>query len=138
MFKKSGSISHYAHVTDTVCRPDIVAAFEMDWMGKDTLWPCIRLVVEVASKGKTLADQEKQAISYLHFLLLARPDLHIAQGLLTTEHHITFYLGIGGVGIRSFNVPWSDKELNRLVTAFIYRLYDPGFFCGLGISVHNP
>ena len=107
-------------------------------MGKDTLWPCIRLVVEVASKGKTLADQQKQAISYLHFLLLARPDLHIAQGLLTTEHHITFYLGIGGVGIRSFNVPWSDKELNRLVTAFIYRLYDPGFFADSAYQCITP
>ena len=129
MFKKSGSISHHAHVTDTACQPDIVAAFEPHWMAKNaTLWPCIQLAGEAVSKGKTLADQEKQAILYLHYLLLARPDLHVAQGLLTTERHITFLLGIGGVGIRTFDVLWNSKEIDRLVNAFIYRLYDPGFF----------
>ena len=128
VFQTSGSISHHAHVTGTDCRPDIVAAFTPHWIQNATLWPCIRLAGEAASKGKPPVHQKIQAISYLHHLLLARPDLHVAQGLLTTERHITFLLGIGGVGIRTFDVLWNSKEIDRLVNAFIYRLYDPGFF----------
>ena len=115
-------------MTGTDCRPDIVAAFTPHWIQNATLWPCIRLAGEAASKGKPPVHQKIQAISYLHHLLLARPDLHVAQGLLTTERHITFLLGIGGVGIRSFDVLWTNKEIDRLINAFIYRLYDPGFF----------
>jgi len=63
----------------------------------------------------------------LHYLLLARPDLHIAQGLLTTETDVTFLFGIGGLGIRSYTVPW-EKVSFKLIHSFIYRLYDPGYF----------
>jgi hypothetical protein len=100
-----------------------------DWGGKDTtLWSCIRLVGEKASEEKKPEDQEGQAMSYLHYLLLARPDLHVAQGLFTSESKVMFLLGIGGVGIHTFSVAWGTKELQRLIYAFIYRLYDPGDF----------
>jgi len=100
-----------------------------DWGGKDTtLWPCIRLVGEKASQGKKPEDQERQAMSYLHYLLLARPDLHVAQGVFTSQSDLMFLLGIGGVGIHTFSVAWGSKELHRLIYAFIYRLYDPGDF----------
>ena len=59
------------HVTDPGCQRDIITAF--DWARDDsdvTLWPCIRLAGEKASKGKSRDYQEKQAISYLHYLLL--------------------------------------------------------------------
>ena len=100
-----------------------------DWGGKDTtLWPCIRLVGGKASQGKKHEDQERQAMSYLHYLLLARPDLYVAQGLFTSESKVMFLLGIGGVGIHTFSVAWGSQELHRLIYAFIYRLYDPGDF----------
>ena len=81
-------------------------------------------------KGKS---KIKQAISYLHYLLLARPDLHVAQGLLTTEASITFLFGIGGLGIRSFEVPW-HKEVYKVAYPFFYRVYDPGDFADRRIS----
>ena len=78
-----------------------------------------------------------QAISYLHYLLLARPDLHVGQGLLISKRGIMFLVGIGGRGIRRFSVAWTDTqlyklmyafELYKLMYAFVYRLYDPGHF----------
>jgi hypothetical protein len=129
VFKVTESKSHAGHITTTGCKPDYVAAFQRDWRGKDTtLWPCIRLVGEKASQGKNLGDQKSQAVTYLHHLLLARPDLHVAQGLFTSKSEVTFLLGIGGVGTHSFSVKWGSKELHRLLFAFVYRLYDPGDF----------
>jgi hypothetical protein len=129
VFKATESKSHAGHITTTGCKPDYVAAFQHDWRGKNTtLWPCIRLVGEKASQGKNLGDQKSQAVTYLHYLLLARPDLHVAQGLFTSKSEVTFLLGIGGVGTHSFSVKWGSKELHRLLFAFVYRLYDPGDF----------
>ncbi|KAI0278002.1 hypothetical protein BGY98DRAFT_1078782 [Russula aff. rugulosa BPL654] len=74
----------------------------------------------------------QHAFSYLHYLLLARPDLYVAQGLLLSsskkQQQITFLFGIGGEGIRRFDVKWNDRDLNKLLYAFIYRLYEPGDF----------
>jgi hypothetical protein len=129
VFKFTESKSHAGHVTTTACKPDYVAAFRRDWGDKDTtLWPRIRLVGEMASQGIAREDQERQAFSYLHYLLLARPDLYVAQGLFTSDSGVMFLLGIGGVGIHTFLVAWKGKELPRLMYAFIYRLYDPGDF----------
>ena len=117
------------HVTDTKSRPDITAAFSTDWSEKGvTHWSCAQLAGERASKGKTREKQEHNAISYLHYLLLARPDLYITQGLLINETKIKFLLGVGGCCVRQLDVPWNDKGLYRLLYAFIYPLYDPGDF----------
>ena len=129
MFKSTGNKRPRGHVTDTECRPDVIAAF--DWAPDDsdiTLWPCIQLAGEKASKGKSRQNQQKQAISYLHYILLARPDLHVAQGLLTFEDGVTLYFGIAGYGVRSFTVRWSDDSLYGLIYAFVYRLYEPAEF----------
>ena len=91
-------------------------------------WPLIRLAGEVASEGKRRPEQSEQAKSYLHYLLLARPDLDVAQGLLTDKNKISFLFGIGGEGIRQFDVEWNHPYLNKLLYAFIYRLYEPGHF----------
>jgi hypothetical protein len=64
----------------------------------------------------------------LHYLLLARPDLHVAQRLLTSDTEIKFLFGIGGVGIRTYTVPLGTASLYELMHAFIYRLYSPGYF----------
>ena len=91
MFKSTGNNAHCGHVTDTQCKPDFTAAFDKHWGDKNTtLWPCIRLAGEVASAGKSKEEQKKQAISYLHYLLLARPDLYVAQGLLISNEGVTF------------------------------------------------
>ncbi|KAI0270149.1 hypothetical protein BGY98DRAFT_1133166, partial [Russula aff. rugulosa BPL654] len=125
------------HVTDTACRPDITAALEDHWKKEEkekkgtVHWPFICLAGESASKGETHDDQMQHAFSYLHYLLLARPDLYVAQGLLLsskTQQQVTFLFGIGGEGIRRFDVKWNDRDLNKLLYAFIYRLYEPGDF----------
>ena len=129
MFKYTGNRGLLGHVMDTECRPDITAAFSSDWIPNgNTHWSCAQLAGEQASKGKTKPQQEHNAISYLHYLLLARPDLYVAQGLLTSQSTITFLLGIGGCNIRKLVVSWTDKALYELLYAFIYPLYDPNHF----------
>ncbi|KAH9975772.1 hypothetical protein BGW80DRAFT_63086 [Lactifluus volemus] len=115
------------HITGTMCRPDIIAAFDCDLQG-DIAWSCVRLVGEKASAGGSSKDQVKHANTYLYYLLLARPDLHIAQGLFTSKSGIIFLLGIGGIGVQTLSVTWNDETLPRLLHAFIYRLYDPAHF----------
>jgi hypothetical protein len=129
VFKDTEHQTPNGHVTGTKCRPDITAAFEKDWLrDHDTDWGLIRLAGEKASSGKSFETQKKNAATYLHYLLLARPDLLVAQGLLTTKSDVMFLVGIGGVGIRQFKVNWSDKILYKSMYAFIYRLYEPARF----------
>jgi len=111
-----------------MCKPDITAAFEGHWTDDVVPWPFIRLARETASTGKTYREQVGQAISYLHYLLLARPDLYVAQGLLSSDNQVKFLFGVGGEGIRHFDVEWKDPDFNDLLYAFIYRLYEPGHF----------
>ena len=66
--------------------------------------------------------------TYLHYLLLARPEFLVAQGLLITMRSVMFLVGIGGVGIRQLKVNWEDKDLHKFIYASIYRLYDPSHF----------
>ncbi|KAG9049633.1 hypothetical protein FS837_009723 [Tulasnella sp. UAMH 9824] len=116
-------------VTNTECRPSITAALENDFNGSDTtFWPCIRMAGQWAPKGTSPEDQETKAFSYLHYLLLARPDLYVAQGMLGSECGIMFLFGIGGFGIRRLELRWDDEKLSKLLYAFIYRAYDPGHF----------
>jgi len=39
-----------------------------------------------------------------------------------------FFFGIGGYGICHFSVCWKNKNLYKLMYAFVYWLYDPGYF----------
>jgi hypothetical protein len=94
VFKDTGNKAPHGHITGTKCRPDITAAFEKDWIGDNyTDWPLIRLTGERASKGKSYDTQKKNAAMYLHYLLLARPDFLVAQGLLTTKSEVMFLMG---------------------------------------------
>jgi hypothetical protein len=129
VFKDTEYKTPNGHVTGTKCRPDITAAFEKDWI-KDhyTDWPLIRLAGERASNGKSFDTQKKNAATYIHYLLLARPDVLVAQSLLTINTGVVFLVGIGGVGIRQLKVQWSDENLYKFIYAFIYRLYDPSHF----------
>lgn len=126
MFKYTGCKQFRGHVTDTKCQPDYAAAFDDHWEDGTTLWPRIRLVGGKASIGSSVDYRNKQATSYLHYLLLARPDLHVAQALLISEAGIRFLFGIGGKGIRSFDVPWDSKELYKLIYVFVFCVYEPG------------
>ena len=133
VFEDSGNKTPKGHVTGTKCRPDITAASVKEWKmcssrGVSLDWEIIRLAGERASQSKQPEEQKKHAATYLHYLLLARPDLLVAQGLLTTKSEIMFLVGIGGVGIRQFTVNWHDQRLNKFLYAFIYRLYDPSHF----------
>ena len=128
MFRDTGHKQQPGHVVDTTCKPDITAAFEGHWKDGLVQWPFIRLAGETASVGKTHDKQKNQAISYLHYLLLARPDLYVGQGVLASDAGVTFLFGIGGEGIWKFQVKWAHKDFYRLLYAFIYRLYEPGKF----------
>jgi len=130
VFLDKGNNAPPGHVTGTKCRPDFMAAFESHWKDGNGVvhWPFTRLAGEKASAGKSRDYQKVQAISYLHYLLLARPDFYVAQGLLISNDGVTFLFGIGGAGIRDFKVKWAHKDFYKLLYAFIYRLYEPGDF----------
>ncbi|KAG9019787.1 hypothetical protein FRB90_007930 [Tulasnella sp. 427] len=122
LFKKTESVAPGGHAIETQCAPDFVAAFENHFVDKTPLWPYIRLVGGIVSRGEPKDYQKGQAISYLHHLLLARPDLYVVQGMLTSPAGVVFFLGIWSVG-------WNSKKLlYQLMTAFIHRLYNPGDF----------
>ena len=91
-------------------------------------WTLIQLAGERASEGKSQEIQRKNAATYLHYLLLARPNFLVAQGLLITIRSVMFLVGTGGVGIRQLKVNWEDKDLHKFIYAFIYRLYEPSHF----------
>ena len=91
VFKDTGNKTPYGHVMGTKCRPDITAAFEKDWRMDDyTDWTLIQLVGERASEGKSREIQRKNVAMYLHYLLLARPDFLVAQGLVITMRSVMF------------------------------------------------
>ena len=124
VFKNTQNKRH-SGILDMTCRPNITAAFEHDWQEDSiTSWPLIRLVGEQMSSS----EGEKNAASYLYYLLLARPDLHVAQGLLTCNSGVMFLLGFGGDGIDKLSAKWNDEDLYKLLYAFIYRLYKPAHF----------
>jgi hypothetical protein len=126
VFKNTENKAPSGHVTGTRCRPDITAAFKDDWITDDcTDWALFRLAGEWASKGKSLDTQQKNAVTYLHYLLLARPDFFVAQGLLATKSSVTFLVGTGGDGIQQLDVDWKDKDIYMFIYALIYRLYNP-------------
>ena len=135
VFKDTEHKTPNGHVTGTKCRPDITAAFEKDWI-KDrcTDWALIHLAGERASSSKSFDTKKKNAATYLHYLLLARPDFLVAQSLLTFNSGVVFLLGIGGVGIQQLEVQWSDENLYKFLYAFIYRLYDPSHFADLSYT----
>ena len=78
--------------------------------------------------GKNKDVRRKNTASYLYYLLLARPNLHIAQGLLTSNTGVLFLLGTSGVGIQEFFVPWKNEDLYKFLYAFIFCLYEPAHF----------
>ena len=126
VFKDTGNKIPNGHVPGIMCRPDITAAFEKGWINDFSVaWAVIRLAGEHASKGKSSKDQIKNAATYLHYLLLARPDFLVTQGLLTTTSTVMFLVGIGGVGIRQLTVEWSDENLYKFLYVSISRLYHP-------------
>ena len=129
VFKDTGNKIPNGHITGTKYRPDITAAFENDWITDNcTTWALIRLAGERASKRNNFETQKKNAATYLHYLLLARPDFRVAQGLLTTESSLIFLVGTGGEGIKQLDVDWNDKDIYKFIYAIIYRLYHPFHF----------
>ncbi|KAG8979676.1 hypothetical protein FRB90_008015, partial [Tulasnella sp. 427] len=129
VFKTLKDYSLRGHYVYNTCRPSFVAAWEDHFNGdQPPPWPLIRLVGEDTRKKKSRSLRKALANSYLHYLLLARPDLHVALGMFISNTEIVLQVGIGGYGIRNLRVNWNSKDLSRLLYAFIYRLYDPGQF----------
>ena len=130
VFQYTGNKSPPGHVTDTMCKPDITAALQPYWKDGVVRWPFVRFAGEVASKGKSSEEQKEQAISCLHYLLLARPDLYVAQGLLSSGKNVIFPFGIGGEGIFGTRCRMEGRRTQQimLLYVFTYRLYEPGHF----------
>jgi hypothetical protein len=102
VFKDTESEIPRGHLKGATCsKPDITAAFQSTFnTGGVTSWPFIRMVGGWASEGESRKTQDRQSFSYLHDLLLARPDLYVAPAMLISETEIVFMVGIGGLGIR--------------------------------------
>jgi hypothetical protein len=66
--------------------------------------------------------------TYLYYLLLARPNFLITQGLLTTNSKVIFLVRIGGRGIQQLKVKWGNKNLHKVIYASIYHLYNLSHF----------
>jgi hypothetical protein len=116
------------HPNDTRCRPDYTIAFERNWTDDGHIsWPLIELVGEKASSGDP--DPRKKAVSYLHYLMTARPDLEAGLGFLTFKAGITFFVAFQGIPEGEITtIGWDDEGLARTMFAFIYRLYNPGLW----------
>ncbi|KAJ2913794.1 hypothetical protein MD484_g6624, partial [Candolleomyces efflorescens] len=113
------------HDSDTRSRPDYTMAFEKNWEGDRISWPLIELVGEKASAGDNEPDLKN--LTYLHYLMTARPDLNVVLGFLTTSTGITFYVAVQGTSpTRHSTIAWGAKDLPQMMFAFIYRLYRPG------------
>ena len=122
-YTESKTPSH--HDSDTRSRPDYTMAFEKNWEGDRISWPLIELVGEKASAGDNEPDLKN--LTYLHYLMTARPDLNVVLGFLTTSTGITFYVAVQGTSpTRHSPIAWGAKDLPQLMFAFIYRLYRPG------------
>src|SRR5258708_11029530 len=48
--------------------------------------------------------------------------------MISYDDNVLFLFGIGGEGIREFDVEWKDRDFYKLLYVFIYRLYEPGTF----------
>ncbi|PPQ82397.1 hypothetical protein CVT25_008358 [Psilocybe cyanescens] len=119
------------HVTNTQCRPDIVAAFKNDWHHHHSqvyAWPQIQLTGEIISEGKNIDTQRRQAASHLYYMILARPDLYVAHGLLLDDLGVTFFAGITGHGIFCIRLEFDDDRLRPLLYALVHHIYNPGEF----------
>ena len=101
VFKSTRHATQPGHVNDNQSKPDIVGAFENDWLSGSeegqVPWTCIRLAAKDGSKRKSKGEQE--AGTYLDLLLLARPDFKAAFGLLISEKVFQLLVGIGGDGV---------------------------------------
>ena len=145
MFQSTKHATQPRHVTDNQSKPDIVGAFEKDWRPSGNEgrvpWPRIRLAAEAASKGKSKDDQEfeeKQAVTYLDLLLLARPDFKAAFGLLISEKEFTLLVGIGGDRIHKFTFRWKSRFTRQVAYALVHCLYDFPRFQDSSITMtHN-
>ncbi|KAJ8522828.1 hypothetical protein ONZ45_g657 [Pleurotus djamor] len=145
VFKKTGAITPPGHITDTESRPDITAARKKYWFDgrsppkkpgfvtdeEETYhcpWPCVSLAAEEISSSDSALAQQRHAITYLDLLLLSRPDLRGAFGLLTTHKTATLFFGIGGFCVKHFSFRWGTDHLAKAMSALVYLLYHPGYW----------
>ncbi|PPQ85292.1 hypothetical protein CVT25_010065 [Psilocybe cyanescens] len=129
LFKSLGNMYPPKHVTDTKCRPDIIAAFEKDFDERHVhAWPQIQLTGEIISKGRNIDAQRRQAALHLYYMILARPDLYVSHGLLLDDSKVTFFAGITGHGIFDISLKFDDEHLRPLLYALIDHIYSPGKF----------
>ncbi|PPQ85293.1 hypothetical protein CVT25_010066 [Psilocybe cyanescens] len=129
LFKSLGNMYPPKHVTDTKCRPDIIAAFEKDFDERHVhAWPQIQLTGEIISKGRNIDAQRRQAALHLYYMILARPDLYVSHGFLLDDSKVTFFAGVTGHGIFDISLKFDDEHLRPLLYALVNHIYDPGKF----------
>jgi hypothetical protein len=81
---------------DTTCRPEYAIAFERNWSDKRRIsWPFIELVGAKDPIEEPLSQM--YVVSYLHYIIEARPDLSVGLGFLTFNAGITFFVTSEGL-----------------------------------------
>ncbi|KAJ8472870.1 hypothetical protein ONZ45_g16502 [Pleurotus djamor] len=136
IFKHTNHVHAPGHISDTkaLARPHIAAAHEKYWFNassgldkqdavKDHVWwPFVSLAANRRSEGK---ESEKEALDSLDLLLLSRPDVLGAFGLLIDEECVVLYFAIGGFGFDNFSFRWGTFSLRTAMATMIYTLYHP-------------
>ncbi|KAG2005689.1 other/FunK1 protein kinase, variant 2 [Coprinopsis cinerea AmutBmut pab1-1] len=61
----------------------------------------------------------------LCLLLDARPDFRVAFGLVLDKTEVYLLVGEAGAGIHHFTFAWGSRELQMVMLAMVYRLYEP-------------
>ncbi|PPQ82395.1 hypothetical protein CVT25_008356 [Psilocybe cyanescens] len=132
VFKSLGDQAQPKHVRNTQCKPKVVAAFRDDWRhnGQVYAWPLIQLTGEITTSEEesTNTQRKSHVATYLHYMILARPDLYVAHGLLVDDSTVTFFAGITGQGIIDIQLDFDNERLPSLLYALIDHIYNPGKF----------
>ncbi|KAH9903439.1 hypothetical protein C8Q73DRAFT_786017 [Cubamyces lactineus] len=111
--------------------PDIVGVFQPrdmktlkvhnDGTYREVPYHRIETVVEAKVRGKQ-AEGRRQASSYIHHILQARPDRPSYYGMSATQDSFQLYYG-SPLGLRAAaHIPWTDL---KTLCAYVYSLYDP-------------
>ncbi len=124
VFRSTGNKPHRGHVMEFSASPILLP--HSGSIGELTILRSGHVSNSLVNTHPKESPRSSRRDRRFHYLLLVRPDLHVAQGLLTSKNGIMFLIGIGGGGIRCFSVRWDNAH--ELMFAFIFRLYKAEHF----------
>jgi hypothetical protein len=123
--EERGSQPPTGHPTGPLARPDIIIFREGFLVNRDkdkVFWGAVEMAIEFHSEGKTYEVRQKQAATYVLYLLEARPDLVSALGLLVEPKHLEFFF-CNANGIKVLSLSDEDHYL-QVLSAVVEYLND--------------